>query len=150
VGENDGRKIVSYDVDVNGNPSKPTRKAFLQSASGDYPYGSFFDPLTGDLLVITYLSPQLIVVKGFAPIPLPTITSFSPTTGPIGTTVKVTGQNFTVGMVVNINGKRATTKIVSPTQFKVKIPSTATSGPISVLDAGVPEQFSPGAFTITP
>jgi IPT/TIG domain len=72
----------------------------------------------------------------------PTITSFTPTCGPVGTSVSITGTNLfdasnSAGTVKFFNNKTATsTTAVSPTQISAVVPSGATTGKISV-DTGV-------------
>ena len=72
----------------------------------------------------------------------PTITSFTPTCGPVGTSVSITGTNLfdasnSAGTVKFFNNKTATsTTAVSPTQITAVVPSAATTGKISV-DTGV-------------
>jgi hypothetical protein len=66
----------------------------------------------------------------------PTITSFTPTTGPVGTSVVITGTNFTGATAVRFNGVTATTFAVnSATQITATVPTTATTGPIRVTTA---------------
>ena len=63
-----------------------------------------------------------------------TITSFTPTSGPAGTTVVLTGTFFTGATSVLFNGTPATTYTVnSATQITVTVPANALSGPISVI-----------------
>ncbi len=72
----------------------------------------------------------------------PTITSFTPACGPVGTSVSITGTNLfdasnSAGVVKFFNNKTATsTTAVSPTQITAVVPSGATTGKISV-DTGV-------------
>jgi hypothetical protein len=74
------------------------------------------------------------------PVPAPTITSFTPTFGPTGTSVVITGTNFsgTVGATsftttgVTFNNVAATFVVNSATQITATVPSTATTGPIKV------------------
>ena len=67
----------------------------------------------------------------------PTITSFTPTCGPVGTSVTITGTNFTGANPVTFNNVTATTFTVnSPTQITATVPTTATSGPIRVTTSG--------------
>ena len=67
----------------------------------------------------------------------PTITSFTPTSGPLGTSVVITGTNFTGATVVSFNNVNATTFTVnSATQITATVPSTATTGPIKVTTPG--------------
>ncbi len=64
----------------------------------------------------------------------PTVTSFTPTSGPVGTSVNITGTNFTGATAVKFNGFSATSfTVTSSTQITGAIvPNNATTGPISV------------------
>jgi hypothetical protein len=67
----------------------------------------------------------------------PTITSFTPTSGPVGTSVVITGTNFTGATSVTFNNVTATTFTVnSATQITATVPTTATTGPIRVTAPG--------------
>jgi isoquinoline 1-oxidoreductase beta subunit len=68
--------------------------------------------------------------------PTPTITSFTPSSGRVGTTVTISGTNFTgVSKVAfgRTNSSRFT--VVSATEIRVDVPRRARSGPISVTTA---------------
>lgn len=63
----------------------------------------------------------------------PTITGFTPTSGPVGTTVTLAGTGFTGATGVAFNGVASTTfNVVDDIQMTAKVPSGATTGPISV------------------
>jgi hypothetical protein len=72
----------------------------------------------------------------------PTISSFTPTCGPVGTSVSITGTNLldasnSAGTVKFFNNKTATSTVaLSATQISAVVPSGATTGKISV-DTGV-------------
>ncbi len=67
---------------------------------------------------------------------LPSITSFTPTTGPVGTSVTITGTNFTGTTAVAFNGTSATTfNVVNDTTITATVPTGATTGTISVTNA---------------
>ncbi len=67
----------------------------------------------------------------------PTITSFSPASGPIGTSVTINGSNFTGPMSVKFNGVSANFNVNSAgTKITTKVPSGATSGKIIVTTPG--------------
>src|SRR5439155_124278 len=69
----------------------------------------------------------------FTVIPPPTITSFSPTSGPVGANVTINGTNFTGVTAVRFNGTSATTfTVISSTSIRATVPGGATTGPISV------------------
>jgi IPT/TIG domain len=62
----------------------------------------------------------------------PTITSFTPTSGPVGTVVRITGTNFTGATAVKFNGVSATFTVNSGTKITATVPTGATTGKISV------------------
>ena len=62
----------------------------------------------------------------------PTITSFSPPKGPVGTRVVITGTNFTGATIVKFNGLAATFTVNSATQITAIVPTRATKGRITV------------------
>jgi hypothetical protein len=66
----------------------------------------------------------------------PTITSFSPTTGPVGTTVTISGTKFTGASAVAFNGVGATFRVTSDTSIQATVPAGATTGPLSVTTPG--------------
>jgi IPT/TIG domain-containing protein len=82
----------------------------------------------------------------------PTITSFTPTSGVIGSTVTITGTGFKDTSVVTsvaFNGVAATSFTVdSDTQITVVVPSGATTGKISVTDSEGTDTSGPN-FTVT-
>ncbi|HAS44124.1 MAG TPA: hypothetical protein DCS93_26840 [Microscillaceae bacterium] len=66
--------------------------------------------------------------------PLPVITSFTPVSGPIGTSVTIQGNNFTGVTAVKFNGALATGyNVTSSSQIVVTVPNGATTGKISVV-----------------
>jgi IPT/TIG domain len=68
---------------------------------------------------------------------LPTITSFSPTSGPVGTSVTITGTNFTGATSVTFNNVSATAFTVnSATKITATVPTGATTGLIRVTTPG--------------
>ncbi|MBH8569003.1 IPT/TIG domain-containing protein [Microvirga sp. STS02] len=63
----------------------------------------------------------------------PVITSFTPTTGPVGTVVTITGTSFTLASQVKFNNTVAPTfTVVSSTQITATVPAGASTGPIAV------------------
>jgi hypothetical protein len=82
-------------------------------------------------------SASLFTVTGTA---VPTITSFTPTSGPVGTSVTINGTNFTGATSVSFNNVVATagwTVNATGTQITGAIvPSAATDGPIRVVTPG--------------
>ena len=73
----------------------------------------------------------------FTVIPAPTVTSFTPASGIIGTKVVITGTNLTGATSVTFNGvAAATVTLASATSITATVPAGATSGPISVTTPG--------------
>jgi uncharacterized protein YceK len=80
----------------------------------------------------------------------PTITGISPTSGPVGTLVQITGTNFgaTQGSsTASLNGTSATAVTWSSTVLGVLVPAGATSGTFSVTVNGHGANSS--SFTVT-
>jgi hypothetical protein len=66
----------------------------------------------------------------------PTITSFSPTSGDVGTNVTITGTNLTGVTSVKFNGVTATFTTSTPTSVTATVPAGATTGKIEVTTPG--------------
>jgi len=80
----------------------------------------------------------------------PTVTSFSPTSGPVGTNVTITGTNFNSGTGVKFfNNKTATVTVLTSNTLIAKVPVGAVTGPIKVFNAAG-SSTAPGNFTVTP
>lgn len=86
----------------------------------------------------------------------PTITGFTPASGPVGTDVTITGTNFNTTPTNNVVIFGATTVVATSAtanQLTVKIPTGATYSPITVLNTATKlSAFSPRYFvpTFTP
>jgi hypothetical protein len=78
----------------------------------------------------------------------PTITSFTPTSGPVGTSVVITGTGFTGATLVKFNGTAASFAVDSGTQISATVPATATTGKILVTTPGGTAS-STGNFTVS-
>jgi uncharacterized repeat protein (TIGR03803 family) len=68
-------------------------------------------------------------------VPAPTITSFTPSAGPIGTNVTINGTGFTGVSSVKFNGKAASFHMLSATQLTASVSGGTTSGKITVTTA---------------
>jgi hypothetical protein len=80
----------------------------------------------------------------------PTVSSFSPTSGPVGTNVTITGTNFNAGTGVKFfNNKIATVTVLTSNTLIAKVPVGAVTGPIRVFNAAG-SSTAPGNFTVTP
>ena len=86
----------------------------------------------------------------FAPVaPMPALAGFTPTSGPVGTTVTLTGANFTGATAVTLDGVAVPGfTVVDAATITFGVPAGSTSGLITVT---TPDgtATSPGAFTVT-
>lgn len=84
--------------------------------------------------------------------PIPTVTGLNPTSGPIGTTVTITGTNFTGVTSVTFGGVSATFTVVSSTQITATVPAGTPPGVVDVRvtnAAGTSPNTSADNFTNT-
>lgn len=83
------------------------------------------------------------------PTPCPTVSSISPTSGPVGTNVTITGNNFTgvsaVKFSTNVN---ASFTVNSNTQITATVPAGAVTGPITISKPSCTD-VQTGTFTVT-
>lgn len=96
----------------------------IQFWGGRAPYGNTPD-------VLKYDESQLFTWQG-AVVPVPTITSFTPATGVVGTPVTIVGTNFTGATNVSFAGSAATFSVTDSTHIAATVPNGAITGTISV------------------
>ncbi len=101
--------------------------------------------VTGVVKVIAAAKETLTALSKFKV--LPAIKSITPTSGPVGTVVTVTGTGLTGVSKVTVDGKTASFTQVSSTEIKVTVPSNAGTGKIEVTTAG--GSVSSATFTVT-
>jgi hypothetical protein len=81
---------------------------------------------------------------------LPKLNSFTPSSGPIGTSVGISGSGFTSVTAVKFNGHAATSYTVdSSSHITATVPVGATTGKVSVVTAGG-TATSATSYTVTP
>jgi hypothetical protein len=83
----------------------------------------------------------------------PTITSFTPASGPVGTSVTLPGSNFNTtadSNIVYFGATRATVTAATATQLTVTVPGGSTYEPITVLNSATKLcAYSASPFTVT-
>ncbi|RYE17241.1 MAG: hypothetical protein EOP51_24260, partial [Sphingobacteriales bacterium] len=85
---------------------------------------------------------------GSSCVPTQEITDFTPTSGPAGTLVTITGSGFTVSSTVKFGGiASGPLTFVNATTLVAEVPAGAVSGPISVTEASC-DRVSAGSFTL--
>ena len=67
---------------------------------------------------------------------VPTITSFSPTAGPVGNTVVISGTNFVPPLSITFAGNAQSAGSFTSTQITVTVPAGAETGPITLMTGG--------------
>ncbi|HZP02930.1 MAG TPA: choice-of-anchor tandem repeat GloVer-containing protein [Terriglobia bacterium] len=81
---------------------------------------------------------------------MPSIKGFSPTSGPVGTSVKIGGNSFTGTTGVSFGGVAATSySVITDQEVDALVPSGAVTGKIAVTTPGG-TGTSAGTFTVTP
>src|SRR5258706_13873058 len=96
-------------------------------------------PIYGNVSLFIVLT-LFITVAFVSRVSAQTITSFSPSSGTIGTSVTITGTNFSAtpeDNIVYFGATRATVTGAISTQLIVTVPAGATYQPISVLVNGL-------------
>jgi hypothetical protein len=86
---------------------------------------------TGPLSVTTP-GGTAVSANNFTVVNPPTITSFAPTRGPVGTSVTISGTNFTGATAVTFNTVNASFTVTSATAIQAIVPPGATTGPLQV------------------
>ncbi len=77
------------------------------------------------------------------------VSRLTPSSGPVGTSVAITGRGFTSASTVKFNGLTAARTYHSPTSLTAVAPSGATTGRVAVT-TGSNTGVSPTNFTVTP
>jgi IPT/TIG domain len=88
--------------------------------------------VTGKITVTTPGGTATSTTNFTVNLPPPTIASFSPTSGPIGANVGITGTGFTGATAVKFNGSSASFSVTDDSHVSATVPNSATSGTISV------------------
>lgn len=107
---------------------------------------------TGPVQVIVGEGQPTFSANPFTVLP-PSISGFSPATGPPGTTVTISGDGFDTESIhsngVTFNGVSALVLSASASQITVAVPAQATSGPIVLIVDALPA-VTVGNYVVTP
>ena len=79
----------------------------------------------------------------------PTISGFTPSSGPVGTVVTITGSNFFSSTFVKFNGVNSTFTVNNNGSITATVPAGATTGAIAITNS-VGTTTSGSSFTVTP
>ncbi len=79
----------------------------------------------------------------------PKISTFTPATGDVGTSVVISGSDFTADASVSFNGIPAVVTSVTPLKIETSVPEGATTGPITIAQGGTTLTTSE-SFTVLP
>jgi len=105
-------------------------------------------PATGTTGYVTVATPSGTLTSSQTFQVLPVITSFTPTSGPVGTKVTITGSGFIGATKVTFGGVKATSYTVdSGMQITTTLPTGAKSGNIAITTPG--GTASKGTFTVS-
>jgi hypothetical protein len=119
---------------INADPYHPQADVDRGTAGGDNIYGA------GELILF---SPPNGPEPG-----VPTIYSFNPTSGPVGTSVVITGTGFDDATSVTFGGAFASFEVNSAMQITTTVPTDAVTGQIAVTTP-YGTGMSVGAFVVT-
>lgn len=132
-------------VSFNGTAAASFTVASATQLTATVAVGTTTGPLTVTAATGTGTSATSFVVG-----PPPVVTGFTPTTGPVGAVVVITGTDLNGATRVTFNGINAPTFTVnSATQITATVPVNATTGPIAVTTA-VNTGTSTAIFTVIP
>jgi gliding motility-associated-like protein len=129
--------------------------AKVDFATGTFPQSVSIGDLDSDgkadLAVANVTSSTVSIIRNMSS--PPTITNFTPASGPVGTTVTITGTNFDptpTNNIVIFGATRATVSAATTTQLTATLPTGATYSPITVMNtATVLLAYSTTRFTPT-
>ncbi len=126
VNYGDATGTQTASVDLSGDSGTVTGPDHTYTAPGHYTVTTTISTTSGTTISVS----ESVTVTG------PTITSFSPSSGPVGTVVTIRGTNLAGASSVTFNGVVGTIKKDTATKIKVEVPSGATKGKIEVSTPG--------------
>ncbi len=140
-------------VEILGQGFTGTTKVMFGKGSANFTVVSDTDmtavvPTSGTTGFVTVTTPSGTLTSSKTFKVLPVISSFTPTSGPVGTQVTIAGSGFIGATKVTFGGVKATSYTVdSGTQITATVPTGAKTGKIAVTTPG--GTASKGTFTVT-
>jgi Subtilase family/IPT/TIG domain len=106
---------------------------------------------TSGKVTVTTLSGVGSSAASYTVILPPTVTSFSPASGPVGSTVTVNGTNLTYADTATLTGSDVgAIQHITNTQIKITVPLTATSGKLQIHNPAGTSPLSANTLKVTP
>ena len=145
TGANFGSVQSNSTIDFNGAIATAITSWTSTAITATVPAGATTGDVDVTVLGVTNVDGHTftVTVTGSGPI----ISTLSPTQGPIGTVVVISGSNFGTSGTVTFNGYPATTSNWTSTSITATVPSGATTGDVVVTASSV--QSNAGDFTVT-
>jgi len=134
-------------VTFNGSTASFTIDSASQ-ISATVPAGATSGPIAVTTGTGTATSASAFTVDASPPAAAPTITGFTPTSGPVGTLVTINGTNLGATTSVAFRGRAAAFTVVSDTQVTATVPGGTKSGAVSVTTRSG-SATSAASFTVT-
>ncbi|OFY62038.1 MAG: hypothetical protein A2Y71_04960, partial [Bacteroidetes bacterium RBG_13_42_15] len=147
---------VLRNTSISGSLTTGSFDVNVDFTTGSNPYGIAVCDIDSDgkpdLAVVNAASNTVSVLQNTISDPIPpVIASFTPTSGPVGTVVTITGTNFSTAPAKNIvwfGAVQATVTAASATELTVTVPAGATYQPITVTVKGM-TAYSSTPFIVT-
>jgi RNA polymerase sigma factor (sigma-70 family) len=128
--------------------AKPQAPSDVKSGAATTPAPALADDVPATTTTPAMKTTPTATPSGPAPVVTPaSIGGFTPTSGAPGTIVQVLGKNLTGASAVQFNGTSADFKVTSDGQITTKVPSAASSGPITIVTPNG-TVTSDGVFTV--
>lgn len=90
-----------------------------------------------DVVVANYMNSTVGVLLNGNTVAAPALTAISPASGPVGTSITLTGTNLSGATAVSFNGTLATTfAVVNATTITATVPTGASTGSVTITTSG--------------
>jgi hypothetical protein len=126
----------------NGNGTYTTSPGLAASDAGTWNWTASYSGDANNASASSDCNSETVTLTSVTPPPSPPsppspcnvfITRFTPTSGPVGTLLTITGTNLSSALAVDFYGAQAPITSATATQVTVAVPANATTGPITVV-----------------